>query len=179
HMAGGKRSRGFTLIELLVVIAIIAILAAILFPVFAQARDKARQAACLSNMKQIGAAVMMYSQDYDEQMPYNYEYFWDASGKQIPNLLMWWQDLCRPYVKNEAVYSCPSLSPHIKYTYWRPPGLPNPLIKDYVANTPRGFTNPDLGVVNGIDYSHGSGLAGPFINNWNNPSVALASIADT
>jgi prepilin-type N-terminal cleavage/methylation domain-containing protein/prepilin-type processing-associated H-X9-DG protein len=64
-----RRSNGFTLIELLVVIAIIAILAAILFPVFAQARDKARQTACLSNLKQIGIGVMAYAQDYDETMP--------------------------------------------------------------------------------------------------------------
>jgi len=64
-----RRSRGFTLIELLVVIAIIAILAAILFPVFAQAREKARQTSCLSNEKQIGTAVIMYAQDYDEGMP--------------------------------------------------------------------------------------------------------------
>ena len=63
------RKRGFTLIELLVVIAIIAILAAILFPVFAQAREKARQTACLSNAKQIGTAVMLYAQDYDESFP--------------------------------------------------------------------------------------------------------------
>src|ERR687884_230020 len=63
------RKRGFTLIELLVVIAIIAILAAILFPVFAQARDKARSASCLSNLKQMGTAWMMYTQDYDEMFP--------------------------------------------------------------------------------------------------------------
>jgi prepilin-type N-terminal cleavage/methylation domain-containing protein len=64
-----RRRSAFTLIELLVVIAIIAILAAILFPVFAQAREKARQAACLSNLKQIGTGVMMYVQDYDETFP--------------------------------------------------------------------------------------------------------------
>ncbi|HEX5322780.1 MAG TPA: prepilin-type N-terminal cleavage/methylation domain-containing protein, partial [Capsulimonadaceae bacterium] len=64
------RSKGFTLIELLVVIAIIAILAAILFPVFATAREKARQATCLSNEKQIGLAMNMYVQDYDETLPF-------------------------------------------------------------------------------------------------------------
>ena len=72
-IAGGlllyRTRRGFTLIELLVVIAIIAILAAILFPVFAQAREKARNAACLSNCKQLGTAVMLYVQDYDEVYP--------------------------------------------------------------------------------------------------------------
>jgi len=63
-----SRKRGFTLIELLVVIAIIAILAAILFPVFAQAREKARAISCLSNCKQMGTAVLMYAQDYDESI---------------------------------------------------------------------------------------------------------------
>src|SRR5438552_4097577 len=68
-MSSRFQRRGFTLIELLVVIAIIAILAAILFPVFAQAREKARQISCVSNQKQIGTATMMYIQDYDELFP--------------------------------------------------------------------------------------------------------------
>ena len=66
-----RRRLGFTLIELLVVIAIIAILAAILFPVFAQARESARQTSCLSNMKQLGLAMTMYAQDYDEAVPWS------------------------------------------------------------------------------------------------------------
>ena len=69
NLSSRSRTSAFTLIELLVVIAIIAILAAILFPVFAQAREKARQTSCLSNMKQIGLGLLMYTQDYDEQFP--------------------------------------------------------------------------------------------------------------
>jgi prepilin-type N-terminal cleavage/methylation domain-containing protein/prepilin-type processing-associated H-X9-DG protein len=88
-----SRRDGFTLIELLVVIAIIAILAAILFPVFAQARAKARQATCLSNLKQLGTAFMMYAQDYDETYPMcNYQ----APGT-TNNIT--WQYFIDPYVK--------------------------------------------------------------------------------
>ncbi len=93
--------RGFTLIELLVVIAIIAILAAILFPVFARAREKARQTSCLSNTKQLMLGFMMYAQDYDECLP-GYIY---ASGS-VPYLR--WYDMIEPYVKNTQIFICPS-----------------------------------------------------------------------
>lgn len=91
-----RRTHGFTLIELLVVIAIIAILAAILFPVFAQAREKARQIACLSHAKQIGTAVAMYTQDYDEMYPSSH---WGI-----------YFVLIQPYTKNEQLWRCPSHS---------------------------------------------------------------------
>jgi prepilin-type N-terminal cleavage/methylation domain-containing protein len=98
------RAAAFTLIELLVVIAIIAILAAILFPVFAQAREKARGASCISNQKQIGLAVMQYVQDYDETLPLTHYNIpgTDMFTRNIPH----WQDLIYPYVKNEGVYNC-------------------------------------------------------------------------
>jgi len=107
-----SQKRGFTLIELLVVIAIIAILAAILFPVFAQAREKARMASCLSNLKQIGVATQMYAQDYDETMAAwtfaNYPAGlwgspeWNNYGWSYA--FYFWQ----PYLKNVQVYTCPS-----------------------------------------------------------------------
>jgi prepilin-type N-terminal cleavage/methylation domain-containing protein/prepilin-type processing-associated H-X9-DG protein len=93
--------RGFTLIELLVVIAIIAILAAILFPVFARAREKARQASCQSNLKQLCLAAQMYGTDYDSRfVPWAYG---DATGKTL-----WWANIMQPYLKNEQVLFCPS-----------------------------------------------------------------------
>jgi prepilin-type N-terminal cleavage/methylation domain-containing protein/prepilin-type processing-associated H-X9-DG protein len=114
-----SRRSGFTLIELLVVIAIIAILAAILFPVFAQAREKARAISCVSNMKQISTAIMMYIQDYDETFPlYSAGYCGRVTNPLDPNdtpggtdgagRRPMWQYQIYPYLKNWDVYSCPS-----------------------------------------------------------------------
>jgi len=113
-----RRNRGFTLIELLVVIAIIAILAAILFPVFAQAREKARQTSCLSNMKQIGLGLLMYTQDYDEQFP-RADYTLPTGTPSPVNPAATggfalrinhykWPAWVMPYIKNNQVFFCPS-----------------------------------------------------------------------
>ncbi len=101
------RRAGFTLIELLVVIAIIAILAAILFPVFSKAREKARQASCLSNLKQYGLAAMMYAQDYDDTMVPTYIYEPTGPATGCGNLTGWFH-LLEPYVKNNQIRVCPS-----------------------------------------------------------------------
>ena len=111
------RRKGFTLIELLVVIAIIAILAAILFPVFARAREKARQASCLSNMKEIALAVLMYGSDYDSMYPRaSIVVGWSSCGGNA-----WWPVLIDPYIKSGAtntswsggstsIWKCPSMA---------------------------------------------------------------------
>ena len=123
----------FTLIELLVVIAIIAILAAILFPVFARARENARRTSCLSNMKQIGLGLMQYTQDYDEAYPWSTMKYMSAAnntpvGSGVPSAVFWgynpsgglgyfetWQDYIFPYVKSTQVFVCPSQSRSLSY----------------------------------------------------------------
>lgn len=110
-MYSHQRQKGFTLIELLVVIAIIAILAAILFPVFAKAREKARQTACTSNLKQIGLGLMQYAQDYDETMPFLFRWESTASSETINGAMgpvRFWILEVMPYVKNDKVFECPS-----------------------------------------------------------------------
>jgi prepilin-type N-terminal cleavage/methylation domain-containing protein/prepilin-type processing-associated H-X9-DG protein len=126
-------AKGFTLIELLVVIAIIAILAAILFPVFAQAREKARQIACLSNTKQLALGVQMYAQDYDECLPvagYNAQ----CRGR--------WQHQIYPYVKNAQLFTCPNFannpwSPNLS-NYTGPADSACPGVTIQVAQSDRG-----------------------------------------
>lgn len=127
------RRRGFTLIELLVVIAIIAILAAILFPVFAQAREKARQSTCTSNMKQIGLAVSMYAQDYDGKMVQaemaqpGFTPTLHATNISHGANNTCWRCLSEPYVKNSGIFSCPSSVELLRIgLHYRLPSLTNP-----------------------------------------------------
>ena len=118
------RKRAFTLIELLVVIAIIAILAAILFPVFAQARDRARMSACLSNERQIGTALMMYAQDYDETLPYIRFHGVGACPKGAQCYV--WKNAIQPYLKSLDVLGCPS-NPYSRTVPALPPTEPSKL----------------------------------------------------
>lgn len=99
--------QGFTLIELLVVIAIISILAAILFPVFARARENARRASCSSNLKQIALGVLQYTQDYDEKFPL---YNSNSAANATPSNPYGWADAIQPYLKSTQIFQCPSES---------------------------------------------------------------------
>jgi prepilin-type N-terminal cleavage/methylation domain-containing protein len=101
-----SRTGGFTLIELLVVIAIVAILAAILMPVFARAREKARQGSCQSNTKNLATAILMYAQDYDERLP--------AGSRTTAIGAIRWGGQIQPYVKNLQIFTCPSAN---QFTY--------------------------------------------------------------
>ncbi len=140
----------FTLIELLVVIAIIAILASILFPVFARARENARRASCQSNLKQIGLGIMQYTQDYDEAMP---------QAAQRDNPYFGWAQVIQPYIKSYQLFQCPSeptngvLPVHAYY--------PSGDQTDY-------FLNGLIGDLPGNDY-----LTGVKITKIQNPSLGI------
>lgn len=136
-----RQQRGFTLIELLVVIAIIAILAAILFPVFAQAREKARAISCVSNVRQLVLAMRMYAQDYDEHYPQGRTDDWD------PTVHYTWRWAIQPYLKNLGIMRCPSNQ------YWNQPVEGTPETNN---NTPRSYcTNGASGDLGAADATEG------------------------
>lgn len=118
-----SRKNAFTLIELLVVMAIIALLAAILFPVFSRARENARRSSCQSNLKQIGLGMLQYSQDYDERLPF---FYYGPNGdatdpSSVAAARYKWMDAVYPYIKSEQVFTCPSdvSSNTYRYIYYQ------------------------------------------------------------
>jgi len=168
HYSSSRKSRqGFTLIELLVVIAIIAILAAILFPVFAQAREKARAAACLSNTKQIGLGLMQYVQDYDEVYPG----VWMANDSGSTAASYNWRLAVEPYVKSVQVFKCPSNRFGADENYYR---------GDYFTNPKKWYPNnyvPNQAIMQQPGIAENASNA-----SWAGPSLSLAAIdkpADT
>lgn len=150
-----QRARGFTLIELLVVIAIIALLAAILFPVFARARENARRASCQSNLKQIALGVKQYSQDYDEKFPI------ETVTTSDPNI--GWAGTIQPYVKSEQIFQCPSSTtpPPTAATLTGSSGrLNDPNFTDYYYNYNLGDQNEAILAYSSNTVMLGDGLGG-------------------
>jgi prepilin-type N-terminal cleavage/methylation domain-containing protein/prepilin-type processing-associated H-X9-DG protein len=152
-----RHSSGFTLIELLVVIAIIALLAAILFPVFARARENARRASCMSNLKQIGLGIHQYTQDYDEKMPppflrYSSGYPNDGNATYAPVLIL-------PYVKSDQIWYCPS--------------APKP-DADHTAYI--GFPSYGINVLMGADPGVSTSTFGIALSAINNPAELINAI---
>jgi len=184
--------KGFTLIDLLVVIAIIAILAAILFPVFAQAREKARATSCLSNTKQMGLGIMMYVQDYDEMYPCN---SWDAhtdpaigppigttdSDSGNPNFPAAFNFMFKvmPYTKNRQILVCPSDPAGGKNANWEnyDPN-PNPTCDDvWGVPTPMSYTaNEQIIGYGGYQNPNGCLGDGSFIPDWGLTPASMASV---
>jgi len=137
-MDRASRQRGFTLIELLVVLAVIVIVAAVLFPVYSAAREKARQVVCISNIQQLGKATQIYADDYDETYPLGLiscstgGYFWtqwdDQSGERpCSGFQITWMDLLYPYLRNWKVYRCPSTD--VPGDVFAPPSTPRERIE--------------------------------------------------
>ena len=160
------KQHGFTLIELLVVIAIIAILAAILFPVFAKAREKARQASCQSNLKQLMLGILMYTQDYDEKFPF---FPWGEGYNGNPNSSVWFKAIY-PYVKNLQIYACPSSSrANGVWAVWLEPPFDDPSF--VVSGTPGG--SGYCGVNMHYGYNEIIGNWGPW---WGHSGLSQATL---
>jgi prepilin-type N-terminal cleavage/methylation domain-containing protein/prepilin-type processing-associated H-X9-DG protein len=158
------KKRGFTLIELLVVIAIIAILAAILFPVFARARENARRASCQSNLKQIGLGIMQYTQDYDETLPYATMGGVSPSGQFASDARLW-ADVLQPYIRSLQVFRCPS------NTGSNSPGTPTPA--SATLHMSYGAASNVLGAGTAWAFTYYSGAGAP------STLASFTSVADT
>ena len=164
-----KVAKAFTLIELLVVIAIIAILAAILFPVFARARENARRASCQSNLKQIGLGIMQYTQDYDERYP----------DRFIGNEVNSWRRQIFPYVKSTQIFRCPSNTSTNNAGFCVDSNQSDMAAAGLPTDAPR---FPISYAINGANnvwgwFSYGPNLGGTPLS-LDNEGVALASLPD-
>lgn len=151
-------ARGFTLIELLVVISIIAILSAILFPVFGRARENARRTSCLSNLRQIGLGLLQYTQDNDER---NTRQWVGTSGPSDPVISYKWMDAIFPYVKSEQVFNCPS--------HTLPVTIGTSTFDVYKFRTGRNWGSY---AVNVAYYPQLPGNPGPFVNPFESPALS-------
>jgi len=162
----GRKARGFTLIELLVVIAIIAILAAILFPVFARARENARRASCQSNLKQIGLGIMQYTQDYDETFMFGEGMRYDIQ----PGIPSSWDLQIQPYTKSMQVLTCPSDSRSATYSTLGTYG--SNLRRSYAMT---GYLAPNSSAAD-PDGTGPNGLAGRNLSEVNQPVLTLMGV---